>query len=64
LVETRREVLLAWPQHAAVLGLKAFRMGPQSVVALDFSAWGANIDLNDMTSRLRQALTQLKSSLG
>ena len=37
LVDTGREVLLAWDAKEAVVGLKAFRMGPQSMLALDLS---------------------------
>lgn len=39
LVRTPSEVLLTWPELDAVVGLKAFRMGPSHAVALDFSAW-------------------------
>lgn len=34
-----RELLLAWPEQHGALGLKAFSMGPQTRVALDFNAW-------------------------
>ena len=65
LVATGREVLLAWPNRNGVVGLKAFRMGPQSVVALDFSSWGADpLDQGDVSADLQTALTRLKSSLG
>ncbi len=40
LVDTGSEVLLAWDARRAVLGLKAFRMGQQRMLALDLSAWG------------------------
>lgn len=41
LADTGREVLLTWDDQQGVVGLKAFRMGPQPVVALDYSSWGA-----------------------
>jgi hypothetical protein len=56
-------VLLAWPQERGVLGLKAFRMGPQQVVALDFSTWGAPSDLSRIEADLRGALARLSPTL-
>jgi uncharacterized protein YndB with AHSA1/START domain len=61
LVDTGREVLLAWPDQKAVLGLKAFRMGPQPVVALDFSTWAASPDVDAVATHLRAALGRLIS---
>jgi uncharacterized protein YndB with AHSA1/START domain len=62
LADTGREVLLAWPSHAAVVGLKAFRMGPQPVVALDVSTWAPEAAAVDQTP-FREALTRLKAAL-
>ena len=39
LARTPWEVLLSWPEQDGVLGLKAFKMGPERAVALDFSSW-------------------------
>lgn len=40
LARTTREVLLSWREESAVVGLKAFALGPgQRFVALDFNAW-------------------------
>jgi uncharacterized protein YndB with AHSA1/START domain len=39
LARTPWEVLLSWPEQGGVLGLKAFKMGEDRAVALDFSAW-------------------------
>jgi uncharacterized protein YndB with AHSA1/START domain len=63
LADTGREVLLAWAERGAVLGLKAFRMGPQSVVALDMSAWQAPIDASPTDAELRAALARLTTAL-
>lgn len=65
LVNSGREVLLAWPERGGVLGLKAFRMGPQTVVGLDFSSWTAEPGShNHIGDELRSALARLKTALG
>jgi hypothetical protein len=64
LVDSGREVLLAWPARRGVLGLKAFRMGPQTVVALDFSAWGTQSGTEDIPAELQGALLRLKGAIG
>jgi uncharacterized protein YndB with AHSA1/START domain len=62
---TGREVLLDWPERAGVLGLKAFRMGPQTVVALDFSSWSLDESERQNVSRdLNDAIRRLKSAIG
>ena len=64
LVDTGREVLLAWDAQEAVVGLKAFRMGPQPMLALDLSTWAtAPGDLTATTEDLQTALGRLKSLL-
>jgi uncharacterized protein YndB with AHSA1/START domain len=64
LVDTGREVLLDWRGEQAVLGLKAFRMGPQQMLALDVSAWPTvPNDLPDLTPRLQDALARLAARL-
>jgi uncharacterized protein YndB with AHSA1/START domain len=63
LADTGREVLLGWPLQQAVIGLKAFRMGPQSVVALDVSTWAESADLARIEGELRGALRRLSSLL-
>ena len=59
LTDTGREVLLAWNHRQAVLGLKAFAMGPQSVVALDFSTWAPRPDLAELNQQFDSALDRL-----
>jgi uncharacterized protein YndB with AHSA1/START domain len=63
LVDTGREVLLASPEREGVFGLKAFRMGPHTVVAVDFSSWSAKTD-EQISSELAAALGRLKTQLG
>lgn len=64
LADTGRETLLAWDAQDGVLGLKAFRMGPQAMLALDFSTWAAAPpDLAATEDALRQALGRLKTLL-
>jgi hypothetical protein len=64
LVDTGREVLLDWRAEQAVVGLKAFRMGPQQMLALDVSAWpAAPGDLSDLTPRLQESLGRLTTLL-
>jgi uncharacterized protein YndB with AHSA1/START domain len=64
LVETGREVLLAWDAQHAVLGLKAFRMGPQQMLALDFSTWAQPPnDLAGIERGLHEALVRLTGHL-
>jgi uncharacterized protein YndB with AHSA1/START domain len=64
LADTGREVLMAWPEREAVLGLKAFRMGPQPMLALDFSTWAATPDDVETTvTDLRAALARLTARL-
>ena len=64
LADTGREVLLAWEAHDAVLGLKAFRMGPQPVLALDFSTWSPAPRVDAAVDAMQQALSRLVSRLG
>ncbi len=61
LCDTGTEVLLAWPANAALVGLKAFPVGPQRVLALDYSQWranGAGVD-EETRGRMRRALDRL-----
>jgi uncharacterized protein YndB with AHSA1/START domain len=65
LVDTGREVLLAWPQRQGVVGLKAFRMGPQPVVALELSSWPTPAQQPlDLRAELHASLIRLKAVLG
>jgi uncharacterized protein YndB with AHSA1/START domain len=62
--DSGREVLLAWDANDAVVGLKAFRMGPQQMIALDFSTWAESPgDLDAIDHSLRAALQRLKAVL-
>jgi hypothetical protein len=64
LADTGREVLLAWDAQDAVVGLKAFRMGPQSMVALDFSGWSESApDPQVIATQLHAALQRLTATL-
>jgi uncharacterized protein YndB with AHSA1/START domain len=61
LADTGREVLLACDVPDGVLGLKAFRMGPQQMLALDFNTWAESPgDLDGTERTLRQALQRLQ----
>jgi uncharacterized protein YndB with AHSA1/START domain len=60
LADTGREVLLAWDECDGVVGLKAFRMGPQPMLALDASTWSeAPVALDEIERALRPALRRL-----
>ena len=64
LADTGREVLLAWDARAGVLGLKAFRMGPQRMLALDASVWSDRpADPSALDGELREALARLRHAL-
>ncbi len=64
LVDSGREALLDWPDQDAVLGLKAFRMGPQQMLALDMSTWSAQPrNLDGIASQMRDALSRLVALL-
>ena len=64
LVDTGRELLLSWAAREAVLGLKAFRMGPQQMLALDLSTWSASpTGLDRVAADMQEVLTRLTSSL-
>lgn len=59
-VDTGREVLLEWPAENAVLGLKAFRMGPTQMLALDLSTWNEGPrQVDRLTSVMNGALVRL-----
>jgi uncharacterized protein YndB with AHSA1/START domain len=65
ILNTGTEVLLAWPDERALLGLKSFEMGPQHVVGLDLSQWsetGAAAS-EAMKARLNRALDRLMTLL-
>lgn len=64
LVDTGRETLLAWDAQEGVVGLKAFRMGPRAMLALDLSTWAASPrDLPATVTSLQQGLNRLKALL-
>lgn len=60
LADTGREVLLAWDEQQGVVGLKAFRLGPQQMLALDVSTWSEPPrQLDEVDAALRGALQRL-----
>ena len=61
LCDTGREVLIPWDAANGVVGLKAFSMGPQQMLALDASFWPADGDaaLHDAKARMTRALDRL-----
>lgn len=63
--DTGREVLIAWDAANSVIGLKAFSMGPQQMVALDASCWAADGEepVTDAKARMTRALDRLVSLL-
>ena len=64
LADSGREVLLAWGARDAVMGLKAFRMGPQPVLALDLSTWTTNPSgIDELVGEMHAALRRLNASL-
>jgi uncharacterized protein YndB with AHSA1/START domain len=64
LADTGREVLLDWEEHEAVIGLKAFQMGPQRMVALDVSTWAQTPNaLLDVVPELQGALSRLTTEV-
>lgn len=64
LVDTGTEILLAWEAQRAVVGLKAFRMGSQRMVALDLSAWNESpLDLDAIEAQFRHALNRINQAL-
>lgn len=66
LCDTGSEVLLAWDERDAAIGLKSFAMGPQQMVALDYSSWPAEGEMDDAEAskaRLTRALDRLVETL-
>jgi hypothetical protein len=65
LCDTGREVLVTWDARDGVVALKAFSMGPQTIVALDASYWGADESglAEDSRARLTRALDRLVAQL-
>jgi uncharacterized protein YndB with AHSA1/START domain len=64
LVDSGREVLLDWPERQAVLGLKAFTMGPGRMIGVDFSTWAETpADLDALTAAFEPALDRLAACL-
>ena len=60
LCDTGVELLLSQPGSDGVVSLKAFQMGPQSMVGLDFSIWpDAGATADDAKARLNRALDRL-----
>ena len=64
LVDSGREVLLEWPSENAVVGVKAFRMGPSQMIGLDLSTWNDGPrNLDTLGDALNQALLRLSPLL-
>ena len=67
LARTPWEVLLSWTELDGVLGLKAFKMGEDRAVALDFSAWpeeGREAAVgDDLRAALDRAVERLASAV-
>jgi uncharacterized protein YndB with AHSA1/START domain len=66
LCDTGTEVLLSWDSRDAAIGLKAFAMGPQQMVALDYSCWPAEGEVDDADAskaRLTRALDRLVDAI-
>jgi uncharacterized protein YndB with AHSA1/START domain len=63
-VDSGTEVLLAWDEFDALLGLKAFRMGPTRMVSLHVSSWPETADrlaVIDKAGALQSAVNRLAS---
>jgi hypothetical protein len=66
LCDTGSEMLLSWDARDAAVGLKSFAMGPQQMVALDYSCWpaeGETEDADESKARLTRALDRLVETL-
>src|SRR5262245_45539511 len=64
LEDTGREVMLAWREREAVVGVKAFSMGPQQMLALDLSTWTERpLDLDGVAGELSESLVRLATAL-
>jgi uncharacterized protein YndB with AHSA1/START domain len=64
LADTGREVLLQWAEQDAVVGLKAFKMGPARMLALDVSTWAPTPEpLIGVAPELERALSKLTIAL-
>lgn len=67
LARTPWEVLLSWPEQGGALGLKAFKMGQDRAVALDFSAWpetGEEGVGDEIGAALDRAVERLAAAVG
>jgi uncharacterized protein YndB with AHSA1/START domain len=58
------EVLLAWPERDAIVALKSFTMGPQSMLGVDISVWpDAGSMPADLKPQINRALDRLAALL-
>jgi len=57
------ELLLSWPETGGVLGLKAFKAGPQRAVALDWSAWKAGDRTAEVERWMAAAVARLAAEV-
>ncbi len=63
LCDTGREVLLAWDEREAVIGLKAFRMGSEQMIGLDFSSWATRPETGILPLKLDRTLDRLARAI-
>jgi uncharacterized protein YndB with AHSA1/START domain len=62
---TKSETEFSWTEERAVLGLKAFPMGPQKMLAVHYSSWGTAADrAKVLEQQMERALESLAQALG
>ena len=63
LADTGTEAQLSWPAIEGAVAMKAFSLGPQKVLGVDVSTWGAKDRLDEIEPAMESSLERLKSAL-
>ena len=62
---TKSETEFSWLEERAILGLKAFNMGPQKMIAVHCCAWGMTpVRAKELEQQMERALESLAQALG
>src|SRR5262249_44998781 len=65
LARTKTETEFSWTEENAVIGLKAFSMGPQKVIAVHYVAWEVSSErAKELEQQMERALESLSQALG